>query len=186
MILLKTKRLIIRDHKPQDLESMHQLLSNEEAMYYIQDIKTNTIEETAENLNIAIAEAQQENRTKYFFRIEDASTQEYIGEIGFTVTLSTPLGNVANLGYFVLPKHWGKGITTEATKEVLRYAFEEASIVKIETGCIKNNTSSEAIMKKLGMIKEAEYKMRVWHDNAFKDRVEYRLLKEEWSRNYLN
>ena len=52
--------------------------------------------------------------------------------------------------------------------------------MKVESGCIKDNTASERIMQKLGMIKEADYIMRVWHEGCFKDRVEYRITKQEW------
>ena len=37
-------------------------------------------------------------------------------------------------------------------------------------------------MQKNGMIKEAEHKAFEWHDGKMKDRLEYRLLKDEWKR----
>jgi [ribosomal protein S5]-alanine N-acetyltransferase len=182
MIVLKTKRLEIRDHTKDDLQPMNELLSHEAAMYYLDDLKTHTPEETRENLETAMNEINLEKRTKYFFAVVCRETGRYIGEIGFTVRLDTPMGKIVGLGYFILPEFWGRGIVTEAAKEVLRFAFEELNVIKVETGCIKDNQSSEKVMKKLGMVREAEYRMRVWHDNRLKDRVEYRLLKEEWER----
>ena len=182
MISLKTNRLIISDHEYSDLDAMHKLLSHETAMYYLQDIKTETLEESMENLTIAINEANSENRKKYFFKMVYSDTGEYVGEIGFTVTQDTPMGKIVNLGYFILPEFWGQGFVTEAAKAVISFAFEEADVVKVQTGCIKDNKGSEKIMQKLGMIKEADYKMHVWHDNKFKDRVEFRILKEEWDK----
>ena len=183
MLEIQTKRLIIRDHIEQDLDTMHTLLSNPVAMYYLEDIKTNTVEETKQNLQTAIDEIGMEDRTKYFFRIEDKNNR-YIGEIGFTVRLDTPAGRVVELGYFILPEFWGQGYTTEAAKAVIRYAFQEAKVIKLEVGCIKDNIGSERVMQKLDMIKEADYTMRVWHNNSFKDRVEYRFTREEWMRLY--
>ncbi len=180
MVLLKTKRLEISDHTPEDLKPMHKLLSDPEAMYFLDDIKTKTLKDTQSNLETAIADISNPNRTKYFFKIVESETGKYVGEIGFTIKLTTPKGSIAELGYFTLPEFWGKGITTEAAREVIKFAFEKTHVVKIETGCIKANKASEAIMIKLGFIKEAEFKAKVWHDNQFKDRVEYRLLKEEW------
>lgn len=180
MLKLETNRLIIRDHVYEDLETMHKLLSNPVTMHYLEDIKTNSIEETLDNLTVAINQINAQRRINYFFRIENKKDNAYIGEIGFTVRLDTPMGKVAELGYFILPEYWRQGITTEAAAEVLRYAFEEVGVVKIEVGCIRDNIGSEKVMKKLGMIKEADYVMRVWHDGALKDRVEYRLTKNEW------
>lgn len=180
MIALKTERLLISDHTPNDLLPLHKLLCDPVAMYYLPDIHTHTIEESAQNLNTAIEESLSPERTKYFFKIEWNQTQQYIGEIGFTVTLDTPMGRVVNLGYFILPEFWGLGIVTEAAREVIRFAFEDAGVIKIETGCLKENKGSEKVMLNLRMVKEADYKMHVWHDNQLKDRVEYRLLKDEW------
>ena len=179
MVRLHTKRLTINDHVLEDLSAMHRLLTDPLAMRYLDDIKTSTLEETRENLLVAIEESQSHKRSKYFFKMETLAG-EYVGEIGFTVTLDCPIGKIVNLGYFLLPEFWGKGLVTEAAQEVIRFAFEEAGVVKIETGCLKENAASEKVMIKLGMTKEAEYRRRVWHEDTLKDRVEYRLLKEEW------
>lgn len=180
MIILETSRLVIRDHIEDDIESLHKLLSDEETMYYLQEIRTKTLDESKQNLYEAIKESKLENRTKYFFAITMKETNEYIGEIGFTVKINSPHGKIVELGYFILPNYWGKGIVTEAAKEVIGYAFDKADVTKIETGCIKDNIGSEKIMKKLGMIKEAELKKHVLLYSKLYDRVEYRLLKEEW------
>lgn len=182
MVHLRTKRLLISDHARDDIQPMHRLLSDPVAMYYLQDIKTNTLQGSLQNLSAAMSEIGLENRKKYFFKIEYSDSREYIGEIGFTVRLDTPLGKIVGLGYFILPEFWGKGIVSEAASEVIRFAFEEANVIKVETGCIRENEGSEKVMQKVGMIKEADYKMRVWHDNRLKDRVEYRLLKDEWEQ----
>ena len=180
MIKMETSRLLIRDHVEADIDSLHKLLSDEETMYYLQDIRTKTLDESKQNLYEAIKESRLNNRTKYFFAITMKETNEYIGEIGFTVKIDCSHGKVAELGYFILPGYWGKGIVSEAAKEVIDYAFDKCNVIKIETGCIKDNIGSESVMKKLGMIKEAEFKKHVLLDSKLYDRVEYRLLKEEW------
>ena len=45
MIRIEIKRLTIRDHIPEDLESLHNLLSNDEVMYFMPELKTKTLEE---------------------------------------------------------------------------------------------------------------------------------------------
>ncbi|MFL0248517.1 GNAT family N-acetyltransferase [Candidatus Clostridium stratigraminis] len=180
MIIIETSRLLIRDHIEEDLLPLHSLLSNEEAMYYIPDLKTKNLEESNENLTVAMNESKLNDRKKYFFAIIIKGTNEYVGDIGFTVIIDSIYGKVVNLGYFSLPKFWGKGIITEAAEEIVNFAFNEAGVLKIETGCIKANKGSERVMKKIGMIKEADMKLHVLLDNKLFDRVEYRLFKEEW------
>ena len=180
MIRLKTKRLIIRDPLPTDINDYHRLLSDPKTMYYLQDIMTSTMEESHKNLETTIAEAQNPNRTKYFLAIEHGETGTFIGSIGYTVTRTTPLGKFVGVGYFVLPEHQGHGYVTEALHEVIRFAFEDDNVFRIETGCMAENKASERVMQKCGFIKEAETKQSSWHDGQMKDRLWYRLLKDEW------
>ncbi|MFL0270194.1 GNAT family N-acetyltransferase [Candidatus Clostridium radicumherbarum] len=182
MIKIETSRLLIRDHIKEDLLPLHSLLSNEEAMYYIPDLKTENIEESRENLDLAMNEAKLKDRNKYFFAIINKETNEYVGDIGFTVIIDSLYGKVVNMGYFSLPKFWGKGLITEAAEAVIDFAFNNAWVLKIETGCIKANKGSERVMQKVGMLKEADMKLHVLLDNKLFDRVEYRILKEEWTK----
>ena len=177
---LETERLIIRDPLVTDIDGWHQLLSDAKTMYYLDDIMTSTLEESRKNLEVAITESQNPNRTKYFFAVEHGNSGDFIGTVGYTVTNETPHGKFAGLGYFILPKYHGQGFMTEAVKEVIRFAFEDDSVYRISTGCLSENRASERVMQKCGFIKEAEFKSLIWHDGKMKDRVEYRLLKNEW------
>ena len=180
MIRLCTERLIIREPRMSDLENWHRLLSDADTMYYLQDIMTRTYEESVRNLENAVAETQKAERTGYFLVIEEKETGVFIGSIGYTVMECTPMGKLVHLGYFILPEYHGRGCMTEALRELLRYAFEDGGVYRISTGCLSENRGSERVMQKCGLVKEADRKAFVWHDGRMKDRVEYRLLKEEW------
>jgi len=182
MIKLFTERLVIRDLTIDDLENHHTLISDNIVMEYLQDIKTNNIQESKENLLKAINDISSKDRKYYFFVMENKDTKEFIGEIGYTVMENTPFGKMVHLGYFIMEKYWNKGYTTEALKRVLEYSFEENNVYRISTGCVKENISSEKVMQKNGFIKEAEYKEYIFHNGKLKDRVEYRLLKYEWKK----
>ncbi len=186
MIRLYTDRLLIRDHTESDLATHHELLSDRKVMRFMQDIQTDSIEESELNLKMAIDQTECSDRKYYFFRIEDKFTNEHIGEIGYTVLDFTPVGKIVEVGYFIRDKYWGMGYTKEAFEEVIRFAFEENDVCRILCGCLKENTASEKVMQKCGMIKEAEFKECQWHDGKLKDRVAYRLLRSEWNKNREN
>jgi len=150
-------------------------------MYYLQDIMTRSIEESRRNLETAVNEANNANRTKYFLAIEEKDTGSFIGTTGYTVTQTTPLGKLVGMGYFILPEYHSRGYMTEAVNEVIRFAFEDNDVYRINIGCLTENRASERVMQKCGFIKEAEYKSYTWHDEHMKNRVEYRLLKNEWT-----
>lgn len=183
MIRIETDRLVLREHKLEDLEGLHALLSNAENTYFIQDLRTNTLDESRLNLFEAMKESHLDHRTKVFLAIEEKSSGDYVGEIGYTIIARAEAGAVAEMGYFILKQYWGKGYVTEAAKALLDYAFNDGGLIKIETGCNKMNRASEKIMIKLGMTKEAELVMHSVVDGKLYDRVCYRMLKSEWGMN---
>lgn len=183
MIKLTTSRLVIRDHRPEDLEAYHELLSNPTVMFRHSSTSQN-LEQSRERLSQSIKQIDSPQRQLYYFCIEDQITSEFIGEIGYGVNQFTDLGKLVGVGYFVHDKYWGKGYTTEALREVIRFAFEENGVYRIEAGCLKENIASERVLLKCGFTKEAELKEYQWHNDMLKDRVLYRLLRSEWLQNH--
>lgn len=182
MIVLSTDRLLIRDHVEADIGTHHELLSDPKVMRYLPDIMTRDMAESMENLRQAMEGIDDPERTHYFLRIEDRGTRSHIGEIGYTVTESTPQGKLVGVGYFLREAHWGRGYAKEAMRALVRYAFEEGCVYRVSCGCLKENAASERVMRGVGMIKEAEFLEYQWHEGRLKDRVEYRLLRHEWER----
>jgi ribosomal-protein-alanine N-acetyltransferase len=180
MLQLKTDRLIIRNPERRDLPDWHRLMSDPVTMYYLNDLMTHSEEESRQNLSDAIAESALADRKKYFFAMELRDSGNYVGNIGYTVINDTLLGKIAGVGYFILPEYRGKGYVTEALREILRFGFEENNVRRFEAGCCVENTTSEKVMRKCGMIRESDMKECFWHDGKLKDRVTYRLLRNEW------
>ena len=179
-ILLETKRMIIRDHRWEDLESHHAMFSDPEVMYYLPDIMTHSLEESERDLRTAIEAVGKPDRREYFLRMEDKETGELIGEAGYTVMQETPVGRLVHAGYFSRKKFWGQGYMPEAFREVLRFAFDENHVYRLTTGCDPENRGSERVMIKCGLTKEAYLVRKVWMHGQLRDRVEYRMLKEEY------
>ena len=179
-IRLETARMILRDHRLEDLESHHEMLSDPEVMYYLPDIMTHSLEESRRDLETSVRAVTAQPRREYFLRMEEKGTGELIGEIGYTVTEETPVGKLVHAGYFSRKRFWGRGYMSEAFAEVLRFAFEENGVFRLTTGCDPENKGSEKVMKKCGLIKEADMKKKVWMHGKMRDRVEYRMLREEW------
>ena len=180
IIRLETERMILRDHFPSDLQTHHDLLSDEKAMYYLPDIYTHTLSESEANLQFAMKEIGLPERAHVYLRMEDKRTGSHIGEIGYTVSAFTPLGKLADLGYFTYPRCWNQGYASEAVKELIRFAFMEDGVYRMSAGCLKENMGSFRVMQKCGFIQEAEFKQFVWHYGRLKDRVVCRLLKDEY------
>ena len=180
MIYLETDRLILRDYSADDIDAYYRLKTDEQTMYYMQDIKLDSFDAAKEEMADVLADMAREDRKFYFLHMELNDTHEQVGSIGYTVVDRTPVGKIVHLGYFTYPKYWGNGYTSEALRSVLEYAFTKDDVYRVTTGCLAENKGSERVMQKNGMIKEAEHKDYEWHDGKMKNRLEYRLLKSEW------
>ena len=182
MIKLTTDRLILRDYCEGDFEAYYKLKTDEETMYYMQDIKLVSREEGKKDFADVLADMKSEQRKFFFLHMELKDTHEQVGSIGYTVVDETPIGKIVHLGYFTYKKFWGNGYTSEALGKLLEFAFTKDNVYRVTTGCLKENVGSEKVMIKNGLIKEAEHIDYEWHDGKMKTRLEYRLLKREWEK----
>jgi len=180
MIYLETQRLILRDYCEDDFPEYYRLKSDTKTMYYLQDIQLFTKEEAYEDFCTVLDDMKKLDRKFYFMHVELIDSHEQVGSVGYTVTNNTPMGKMIHAGYFIYPKFWGKGYTTEALKRVLEFAFLENDVYRVSTGCLAENIGSERVMQKCGLKKEAEHIDYEWHDGKMKTRLEYRLLKKEF------
>lgn len=55
------------------------------------------------------------------------------------------------LGYRLLQPAWGKGLATEGSRELIRYAFETLGAPRVTAVALEGNVASMRVMEKLGM-----------------------------------
>ncbi|MCL2853618.1 MAG: GNAT family N-acetyltransferase [Defluviitaleaceae bacterium] len=174
MTTLTTDRLILRDYIESDLDDLHSLMSDKQTMYFLSDISTNTLEESADNLRAAIS-----NSDGRYFCIRDKACDAYIGGVGYTITDRTPLGKIAHMGCFLLPQKHGRGFAAEAARRALEFAFREDGCVRLTTGCYSDNIPSRKVLEKVGFRLEGTRIKAAYHDGKMKDRLEYALNSDE-------
>lgn len=183
-IRLETDRLLLREYRWEDLELHANLITDPDVMYYIQDVYAKTREEALDNLAGAIEAKYDENTDFVFLVIADKETEGYMGGIGYSVLERSPAGKRVEPGYFLYKKYWGKGYCTEALKEILRYAFEEDGVRRVDMTCIKDNIRSRKVMEHCGLIFEGERRGYEYHVDGVKSRLHFGILKEEWEEIY--
>lgn len=181
-IEIPTPRLCLREYELSDLPLHHSLISDAQVMLYIQDVYTRSYEESLQNLQFAMEESKKENRTNYFLVISDRQTRTYMGGIGYEVLSECPRGKQVEIGYFLYPQFQGQGYASEALRALIRFAFEEDGVYRINGTCIVDNIASAHVMESCKMVREGELRKVQWHIDRLRDRYLYRLLKEEWQR----
>ena len=86
----------------------------------------------------------------------------------------------AELGYWLAPAHWGKGLMTEAADAAVRFGFHTIGLHKITVGCIAENTASRRVIEKLGFRFVGRQEDHVWRDGRWWSRLRYELTAGEW------
>ena len=78
------------------------------------------------------------------------------------------------------PEDRGKGYGSEALQMLLRYAFEELHLNKVEIRCATGNTRSCAGPERLGFTREGVIRQAEWLYDHYIDLVLYGMLAREW------
>lgn len=86
------------------------------------------------------------------------------------------------IGYWLAENFQGKGIMTEATKQVLNYGFATAGLHRIEIRCGSENFRSKAIPERLGFVYEGRAREAEWNHGRFIDLLVYAMLNREWGK----
>ncbi|WP_246012113.1 GNAT family N-acetyltransferase [Myceligenerans xiligouense] len=90
-------------------------------------------------------------------------------------------GTQAELGWALDPTFGGRGLATEAVRELIRISFEELGLRRVSAGAFADNERSVRVMERVGMRREAYKVKESFHrDLGWLDGIEYALLADEW------
>lgn len=76
--------------------------------------------------------------------------------------------------------YWGKGLTTEAVKLMLKFAFEKLKLHRIYANLFEKNIASRRVLEKCGfklegVARECRYRYGKWHNE-----LKLGILKQEY------
>lgn len=126
---------------------------------------------------------------KFLSRNESETNESFLicrnsdDKIAGSITLSQIFrGNFCNayLGYFIGEQFGGKGIMTEAIRLILRYAFKDLKLHRIEANVQPENLASIAVLKKNGFTKEGFSRRYLKIDRKWRDHERWAVIREDW------
>ena len=85
----------------------------------------------------------------------------------------------AELGYYIAEEYWGKGIMTEAVKQICEYVFANSDIIRIYAEPFAYNIASCRVLEKAGFQYEGTLRNNAVKNSKVIDMKMYSLLKEE-------
>ena len=115
---------------------------------------------------------------RYSFLIED----DHGGCIGGIILSNVIRGAFQNatVGYYVDEGNNGRGVATEALKQIVRFAFEEIGLHRVEASVMDHNARSKRVIAKAGLrhIGFAPRYLKLAGD--WQDHHVFAITREEW------
>jgi len=129
----------------------------------------------------------EDEREWYERRREDAesvmwSIETIDGELAGTVELRlTPRAKRAEMGIAIQDKaRWSQGLGTDTVRLVLRYAFEDLQLNRVELTTDEENTRAVRCYEKCGFVREGLLRQHRLIDGRFGNTLVMAVLGEEW------
>lgn len=85
----------------------------------------------------------------------------------------------AEVGYYIAEEYWGKGIMTEAIKQICKYVFDNSDIIRIYAEPFAYNTASCRVLEKAGFQYEGTLRKNAVKNGKIIDMKMYSLLRTE-------
>jgi RimJ/RimL family protein N-acetyltransferase len=178
-VLLETARLRLRRLTADDVDHLVELDADPEVMRYLTNGRPTPVDVVRdEQLPRLLAQYDRHPALGRWAAL-DRLDGDFLG--WFALDPSDD-GGEAELGYRLRRAVWGRGLATEGSRALVRYAFEVAGVRRVWAETMAVNGRSRAVMAKAGL----RY-VRTFH-LTFDDpvpgtehgEVEYELRREEW------
>ena len=174
---MKTKNHYLKEIEDTDITHIHQGLSNPELTKYY-DVHFATLEET--QIQMDWYRTLKAEGTGIWWGIYGASDKLFRGAAGFSSLDATH--KKAEIGMWLLPEYWGRGILKEVMPILFTQGFEKLGLNRIEGYVVSGNRKCKSALEKIdftyeGTMRECEVK------NGELISVDiYAVLKREWIR----
>lgn len=148
--VLETDRLLLREVSHEDLELVYRFNADPQALRYVPRAPYTEMIQAIEKI-AGFHEGYRERRGVWWtFVLKE--TGDLLGYGGFFDIGAEE--TKAEIGYGILPEHWGQGYMSEAVAEMTRFGFEDMGLHRIIGRVAPANEPSARILARLGYEKE--------------------------------
>ena len=146
--ILETKRLILRPWKEEDAEDLFKYASHPD----VGPIAGWPVHKSVEDSLFVI---QNVFNKPYTYAVVLKETNRPVGSIGLMIGQDSNIklpDDEGEIGFWIGVPYWGQGLIPEATKELIRFAFEKLKLKKLWCGHFDGNHNSQRVQEKCGFI----------------------------------
>ena len=144
-MILQTKRLILRPWSENDAEELYKYASDPEVGPPAGWPPHTSVENSLEIIRTVLSAPE-----TYAVCLKENGKP--IGSVGLHRNDLAERDDEYELGYWIGKPFWGQGLIPEASRELLRYAFEDLGMNRIWCGYYDGNEKSRRVQEKLGFV----------------------------------
>jgi ribosomal-protein-alanine N-acetyltransferase len=182
-IVISSERLYFKEFTKGEFDLFYSVFSNGQVMKYALMDKYESEKDILPYFNRVLENNTAcINRKAFEFAVYSCEDDSFVGFADIEVHNKNAVGGCGEIGYFLLPEFWGKGYATEIAKMLLDICFKNINLHRVSARCNSNNLQSERVMKKIGMIKEGEFRKVRFKNNQWENEYQYSILIEEWEK----
>jgi RimJ/RimL family protein N-acetyltransferase len=171
---VETERLLLRCWRPDDLDRLAEIFSNE-AVWRYPFRRGWSRDETRDFLNRKIDEWRHRGWSQW--AVEIKSESQLIGFLGLAPPEFLPeVMPTVEVGWRLDPAWWGRGLATEGGRAALNYAFETLNLDEVVSIYEPENIASGRVMERLGMSPHLD----TTHPSLAVPLCVYRITATEW------
>ena len=172
----ETERFFLKEITQEDIELIFNGLSNPEVTQYYA-VHFPTLKATQEQMDW-FAELRR-NGTGIWWGIWSKENQTFVGAGGFNGLEKEH--RKAEIGLWLLPEYWGRGIMGEVMPLLFHEGFENLNLNRIEGYVDADNTKCRRALEKINFSYEGTMRQVEFKDGKYLDVAIYSILKEEFS-----
>jgi RimJ/RimL family protein N-acetyltransferase len=148
MVVVATDRLILRYWRHADREPFSRLNADPRVMEFM----PNLLSREESDLLVQRIEAHFREHGFGLCAVELRRDHSFIGFIGLAVpSFQARFTPCVEIGWRLSADHWGQGLATEGSREMVRYAFDILGLPSLVSFTVADNVRSRHVMEKLGM-----------------------------------
>jgi RimJ/RimL family protein N-acetyltransferase len=168
----ESERLSMRPQTADDAEALHEAYSDVDLMTWWSSPPHATIEDTRAYLS----DARMSNRWRGWTVVERNG-----GAAVGTLATNDTKHQVAEIGYLLMRRYWGRGYAREAVARLIDVLFEEGHR-RVWADTDPDNAASNRLLERLGFTLEGRLRGE-WHTHiGVRDALIWGLLRDEWRR----
>ena len=177
-VVLTTPRLQLRFIDDGDVDAIHRLFTDPEALQYWSFAPWTERAQAEEN--VRDTQAAYADGSILTFAITLAGSGELIGKC--RLSKFSEQNRRCEIGYILDRAHWGNGYAKEALAALVGHAFGALDLLRIEADIDPRNRASAVLLERLHFVHEGHLRQRWIVAGEVCDTDFYGLLRQDWER----